>query len=514
MVTVKRALLSCHDKTDLEIFAKGLVELGVELVASSGTATFLQQHGLRARTVEDFAGITEQLDGRVKTLHPRIHAGILARRDEPSHVKAVGPEGLIDLVVVNLYPFGEASRKPHVSLVDALEHIDIGGVALLRAAAKNFQHVAVVSSPRQYQAVLEALMRRKATLSEDESRTLAMSAFQLTSRYDHWIAAFLTAREEHPTPFPDSLSVQARRHHALRYGENAHQQAAWYVPSADPLSGLADLAQRHGKELSYNNVLDLDTAVRCLADFAPPTCVIVKHASPCGIACAKTLADAYQKAVEGDAESAFGGIVGVNRPLDAATASQMAATFLEAIVAPAIEDGAQAVLGKKPNLRLIELKALASSPESLEWRSVLGGWLVQELDRGTLDDATLRVVTTRQPTPQERRDLIFAWVAVKHVKSNAIVIAKDEATVSIGQGQPSRVRAVRLAIQHAGSRGRGAVLASDGFFPFPDSVELAAQAGVTAVIQPGGSVKDPEVIATADKAGLSMLLTGVRHFRH
>jgi phosphoribosylaminoimidazolecarboxamide formyltransferase/IMP cyclohydrolase len=525
MVVVKRALLSCHDKTGLEVFAKGLAELGVELVASQGTAAFLQQHGLRVKTVEAFAGIAEQLDGRVKTLHPRIHAGILARRDDPAHVQAVGAEGLIDLVVVNLYPFQEATQTPNLSVSAVLEQIDIGGVALLRAAAKNFPHVAVASAPAQYPEILAALRRGRATLSVDESRALAATAFHLTSRYDRWITAYLGqasppagsgsgAQAAQALSLPEQVTVQAGRHQALRYGENPHQQAGWYVPLGQPLAGLATLASLQGKELSCNNLLDVDAAVRCLLDFEQPTCVIVKHASPCGIASARTVAEAYQRALACDAESAFGGIVGFNHPLDGATASQMASTFLEVIVAPAVESSARMVFAKKSNLRVIELADARGASSTTEWRSVLGGWLIQEQDRSTVDASALRVVTARRPTPEEQRDLLFAWIAAKHVKSNAIVLAKDEATLGIGQGQPSRVRAVRLAIQNAGARAQGAVLASDGFFPFPDNVELAARAGIAAIMQPGGSVKDADVIAAADAAGLAMVFTGLRHFRH
>lgn len=511
-MTIKRALLSCHDKTGLEPFAKGLVELRVELVASTGTAAFLKEHGMSARTVESFAGITEQLDGRVKTLHPRIHAGILARRGAPEHVKAVGEGGLIDLVVVNLYPFEDTIQQPGATLAQAVEQIDIGGVALLRAAAKNFSDVTVISSPQQYPAVLEALTRGKGTLPETMRRDLAMAAFALTSRYDRQITRYLG--QSGATSATEPLTLQARVQQSLRYGENPHQRGGWYVPLAGQPEGLAMLSQRQGKALSYNNLLDVDTAVRCLADFDRPTCVIVKHASPCGIASADSAAEASRRAYEADAESAFGGIVGVNRTLDAAAASQMTAGFLEVLLAPSIEPAALAVLAKKPNLRVLELAPDPPAAPSADWRSVLGGWLVQDPDTTVLDEPSLRVATKRRPTDAERRDLLFAWRAAKHVRSNAIVLAKDEATVGIGQGQPSRVRAVRLAIQNAGARARGAALASDGFLPFPDNVEQAAGAGVTALIQPGGSVKDAEVIAAADGAGMAMLFTGVRHFRH
>ena len=513
MNIVRRALLSCHEKTGLERFAKGLAELGVELVASTGTATFLKEHGISARTVEDFAGITEQLDGRVKTLHPRIHAGILARREHPEHLKAVGERGLIDLVVVNLYPFEETVQQPGATLAQAVEQIDIGGVALLRAAAKNFSDVTVISSPQQYPAVLEALRRGKGALPEAMRRDLAMAAFALTSRYDRQITQYL-GQSGATASAVEPLTVQARPQQSLRYGENPHQRGGWYVPLVGQPEGLARLTQRQGKALSYNNLLDADTAVRCLADFDLPTCVIIKHASPCGIASAASMVEAYRRAYEADAESAFGGIVGVNRPLDAATVSEMMASFLEVVIAPSIGPEALTVLANKPNLRVLELMPEAPAASSPDWRSVLGGWLVQEPDAAILDESSLRAVTKRKPSDAERRDLLFAWRAAKHVRSNAIVLAKDEATVGIGQGQPSRVRAVRLAIQNAGEQARGAALASDGFLPFPDNVEHAAKAGVTAVVQPGGSVKDAEVIAAADRTGVAMLFTGMRHFRH
>jgi len=511
MTIVKRALLSCYDKTALEGFAKGLVELGVHLIASKGTATFLAHHHVPTKTVEEFAGITEQLDGRVKTLHPKIYAGILAQRNDPAHLQTIGPNGLIDLVVVNLYPFEEVSRQPEMRLDDVLEQIDIGGVALLRAAAKNFSHVGVVSTRQQYSMVLDSLREGKGTLPEAMRRQLAAAALQLTSRYDQCIAAFLAGVPH--TALAEQLMVQASKRQTLRYGENPHQQAAWYTPHGQPPRGLAKLVQRSGKELSFNNLLDLDTIMRCLRECQRPTCVIVKHTSPCGWACADTITAAYQRAYAGDPESAFGGVVGINRPLDPPTASQMASTFLEVIVAPAIEPAAQMMFAKKPSVRLIALEDLAES-DALEWRSIQGGWLIQECDLKSDQVSAWRLVTKRPPSASESRDLVLAWMVVKHIKSNAIVVAADEAVVGIGAGQPSRVRAVRLAIQHAGERCRGAVLASDGFFPFPDSIELAAQGGVTAIVQPGGSVKDAEVIAEANRRGVAMLCTGTRHFRH
>ncbi len=520
MVTVKRALFSCHEKTGLEAFAKGLAALGVELIASGGTAQALRAQGLAVRSVEEFTGIGEQLDGRVKTLHPKIHAGILAKRDDPAHVQAVGPEGLIDLVVVNLYPFEETIRKPSVPLADAVEQIDIGGVALLRAAAKNFAHAAAVAQPTQYADVLAALQQGKGTLPEAMSRLLATTAFRLISAYDQAIAGYLAGGAASGEAPVDQIAVQARLRQRLRYGENPHQRGGWYVPATSPAQGLAGVVQLQGTELSYNNVVDLDTAVRCLADVEGAACVIVKHASVCGAAVYTTLGEAYARAQACDPESAFGGIVGVNRPLDAPTAAQMTSTFLEVIAAPSVEPAAAVILAKKPKLRVVTIHpdqagaALQAGVSTLQWRSVLGGWLVQEPDCAILDEAALRVATTRAPTAAEQRDARFAWRVAKHVKSNAVVLVAEGATVGIGQGQPSRVRAVGQALAQAGARARGAVLASDGFFPFPDSVELAAKAGVAAIIQPGGSIKDPDVIAAANRTGLAMLFTGMRHFRH
>ena len=519
MVTVKRALLSCYDKTGLDVFAKALAALGVELVASGGTAEFLIQQGLRVKTVEEFAGITEQLDGRVKTLHPKIHAGILARRDDPAHVKAVGAGGLIDLVAVNLYPFERTVQQPGTSLAEAVEQIDIGGVALLRAAAKNFAHVAVVCQPTQYPRIAEALRQRKGALPEEAAYQLAVDAFALTSAYDTWIAGYLAWRSaaraaEDGRTFPEAATVTIRKRQPLRYGENPHQPGAWYLPAAGPAWGLGTLSQLQGKELSYNNLLDVDAALRCLLDFDEPTCAIIKHHSQCGLASAAAPYQAYERAYACDTESAFGGVVGFNRPIDHALAKPLMETFLEVLVAPSVEPTAVALLTKKPNLRVVTLDWPPAIPPGAEWRQLLGSWILQAPDTRTAPTDTLKVATARAPTDSEREDLLFAWKAAKHVKSNGIVIAKDRATIGIGQGQPSRVGSVRLAIQKAGQGSRNAVAASDGFFPFPDSVDLLAKAEVTAVIQPGGSIRDAEVIAAADAANLAMLITGMRHFRH
>jgi phosphoribosylaminoimidazolecarboxamide formyltransferase/IMP cyclohydrolase len=527
MVVVKRALLSCYDKTNLEVFAKGLVELGIELVASAGTAAFLRQYGLPAKTVEEFAGMTEQLEGRVKTLHPKIHAGILARRDDPAHLQAVGGGGLIDLVVVNLYPFQQTAQRAGAVLSEVVESIDIGGVALLRAAAKNFAHVAVVCQPQQYPAVADALRSGKGQLPETMTRQLAVRAFEMTSTYDTGISASLasdngssTVRAQPPRAgqgvgdFSDVASVALRKRQPLRYGENPHQQGAWYVPASGAVWGLGTLSQLQGKELSYNNLLDLDAALRCLLEFDEPTCAIVKHHSPCGLASAATVQEAYELAYTCDSESAFGGVVAFNQPIEAALAQRLTAMFLEVIMAPSVEPQAAAVFAKKPSLRVVTLQWPTSIPRGLEWRHLSGSWLLQDPDTLLLEPSSLRVVTKRAPTDRERADLLFAWKAAKHARSNGIVIVSNCATVGIGQGQPSRVGSARLAIQKALSRSQHAVAASDGFFPFPDTVELLAQAGITAVIQPGGSIRDAEVVAAADAAHMAMLVTGIRHFRH
>lgn len=542
MAAIKQALLSCHDKAGLDGFAGALASLGIRLIASGGTAEFLKQQGLSVTTVEEFAGISEQLDGRVKTLHPKIHAGILARRDDASHVRAAGPSGLIDFVIVNLYPFQQTAARSGATLAEVIEQIDVGGVALLRAAAKNFAHVAVVSDPAQYAPIAQALRAGKGRLPDALRRGLAVDAFRLTSAYDRLIGDYLTApppsasalpssapaskaaggpgsvagapRSAAAEALPEAVSFTLQKRQALRYGENPHQSGAWYVPDGGAAWGLGTLTQLQGKELSYNNLLDADAALRCLLDFPDPTCVIVKHNSLCGLAGAATTAQAHQSAYACDPESAFGGIVGINRPIDAALARELTATFLEVILAPSVEPEAAEVFRKKPNLRVVTVDWPARLPGAVEWRHLLGSWLAQEADARTLHDAAVRVATKRAPTEQEYRALAFAWAAAKHVRSNAVVLAAGRETVGIGQGQPSRVGSVRLAIQKAGDRARRSVAASDGFFPFPDGIELLAQAGVAAVIQPGGSIRDKDVTAAADAANVAMLITGIRHFRH
>jgi len=507
-MTIQRALLSVWDKTGLIPFAVGLVEAGADLIASGGTGQALRQAGLPVRTIEEVTGLPEMLGGRVKTLHPAIHAGLLARdtADDRRDLAERG-WGPIDLVAVNLYPFAATVARPDATLEDAVENIDIGGVALLRAAAKNFARVTVICDPADYARVLEAI--RQDALSLDLRRELAYKAFAYTAAYDAAIRDYL-APPVAPDEPPAHLRLALTRIQTLRYGENPHQIAALYAP--DPTAGPLGGRQLQGKELSYNNLLDLDTAWRAALSFPDPTIVIVKHLTPCGIASATTLAEAWPAALASDPVSAFGGVIAANRPFDGAAAEALGGLFIEAIAAPAFTAEARERLARRVNCRLLEMGQKAFPWVPWEMRSVRQGLLLQSLDLG--DEAEWQVVTRRAPDTREMVALRFAWRACQHVKSNAIVLAQGTATVGIGGGLPSRVDAVKLAVAKAGERAQGAALASDAFFPFPDGVEEAAQAGVTAVVQPGGSVRDAEVIAAADRLGLAMCFTGVRHFRH
>ncbi len=512
------ALLSVSDKTGLENLARGLVNLGWELLASGGTARMLCQVGLPVRDVADWTDFPEVLGGRVKTLHPAIHAGLLAR-DTAADRAELERLGLrpIDLVACNLYPFARTVAREGVSLDEAVEQIDIGGVTLLRAAAKNFARVTVLVDAEDYATVLGELSEQGSVAMETRCR-LAYKAFAHTAAYDEAIRTFLE-RKGFTGPeslFPRHLTLHLEQALLLRYGENPHQQAALYrFPGIEgPLGGR--LLQ--GKPLSYNNLLDLEAAWRVVQEYERPALVIIKHTNPCGLACAPTLAEAFAPALVGDPVSAFGSILGANRAFDEATAQQLADLFVEAIVAPAFTPEAREVLARRPNLRLLEIPTGQTSPWSWEMRSVRGGVLLQEPDTISEGDEGWRVVTRRAPEAAEWAGLRFAWKAVGHVKSNAIVLARADgenaALVGVGAGQMSRVDAVRMAAWKAGDRASGAVLASDAFFPFPDGVETAAQAGVTAVIQPGGSRRDGVVIAAADRLGLAMVFTGRRHFRH
>ncbi len=509
-----RALLSVHDKTGLVDFARELTALGWELIASGGTAKMLADAGIASTAVEHVTHHPEILGGRVKTLHPAIHAGILAR-DTESDLATLREHGYapISLVVSNLYPFQQTVAQPGITLADAIEQIDIGGVALLRAAAKNFALVTVLCDPADYGALL-AELRASGTIDLALRRYLATKVFALTRDYDTAIHAYLAESEGASTSaktLPETLSLGLHRVDTLRYGENPHQSAALYTSQADrgPLGGTV----LGGKALSYNNLLDLDAAWRALTSFEPPTVVIVKHLTPCGIASGATLTTAFPAALASDPVSAFGGVIAVNGTVDAAFVAALGDLFLEAIAAPEFTPAAQELFAqKRKNCRLLQITS--AEPRGLEFRSVRGGILAQTADLGDPADATWQVVSARKPTDDEMEALHFAWKAVQHVKSNAIVLAVKDATVGIGGGLSSRVDAAKLAIEKAGTRARGSVLASDAFFPFADGPQSAIDAGVTAIVQPGGSIRDSEVIAAADAARVAMIFTGVRHFRH
>jgi phosphoribosylaminoimidazolecarboxamide formyltransferase / IMP cyclohydrolase len=511
---IRRALVSVFDKQGLEGLAAALAAAGVEVVSTGSTAAALEGHGLGVTRVEELTGFPELLDGRVKTLHPRVHAGLLADRSQPGHQAELEEAGIapFDLVVVNLYPFEETVATPGADPALAVERIDIGGPAMVRAAAKNHAWVAVVCDPADYPLVATALTAGGTTTAE--RRTLAAKAFARTAAYDTAVATWM-ATSAPAGGFPERLAVGGRLRHALRYGENPHQRAAFYAADGPGGPwGLAAARQLAGKELSYNNLLDADAALALAAEHGDrPFATIVKHTNPCGAAFGATLEEAYAAALEGDPVSAFGGVVGLSRPLDAATAKRVAAIFTEVVVAPGFDQEALAVLAGKPSLRLVEADP-ARPPGWLGVRSVAGGLLAQEPDPGADDPAAWDLQAGDPPGPELLADLALAWSVAAHVKSNAIVLARDGRVVGVGAGQQSRVDSVRIAVAKAGERARGAAAGSDAYFPFPDGVEALAAAGVLAVAQPGGSVRDPEVTAAAAAAGMAMLHTGRRHFRH
>jgi phosphoribosylaminoimidazolecarboxamide formyltransferase/IMP cyclohydrolase len=518
MPRIQRAILSVTDKSGLVDFAHKLAGMGVELVSTGGTAKLLRDFGIAVKDVSEMTGFPEMLDGRVKTLHPKVHGGILHRRENASHRAAVAEHAIpaIDMVVVNLYAFEKTAAKSGVQFDELIENIDIGGPSMIRSAAKNFHDVAVVTSPADYDALADEMARSGGSLSQESKWRLAQKAFATTAAYDSAIATTLERVgvnghfEVHPAGgFPDTLRLSFQKTMDLRYGENPHQQAAMYSDGSG--SGVANARQLQGKELSYNNIVDLQAAWDLAQDFDETVCAIIKHTNPCGAATGKTLAEAYLRALECDPVSAFGGVIGVNRPVDAAAASEMAKLFLEVIAAPAFDDAAKEIFSSKKNLRLV-----AVPPGQQKWvlKNISGGMLVQDADRRHLSDADLKVVTRRQPTEAEKRALLFAWKVCKHVKSNAILYARDGQTVGVGAGQMSRVDSCKVGAMKAQLPLKGTVAASDAFFPFPDGVEEIAKAGSTAIIQPGGSVRDEDVIEAADRLGLAMIFTGVRHFRH
>ena len=520
-VPIRRALLSLSDKDGLEALAASLAEHGVELVSTGGTAARLRELGHPVRDVSDLTGFPEMMDGRVKTLHPMVHGGLLAVRDNAEHVAAMNAHGIgpIDLVVVNLSPFAETVTRG-AARDEVIENIDIGGPSMIRSAAKNHAHVAIVTDPGDYAVVA------KGSTTLDERKRLAATAYALTAQYDATIAAWFAFADQGEM-FPAKVSMPLRVGQELRYGENPHQRAALYIPAGPATQGIAQAEQLQGKELSYNNINDADAALELVSEFrdGPPAVVIVKHANPCGVATGATLGAAYRAAFDCDRVSAFGGIVALNRPLDGETARAIADIFTEVVVAPGADADARAVFAAKKNLRLLLTGDLPDPGRpGLTMKSIAGGFLMQSRDTGAVGRGDLKVVSRRQPTEQELADCLFAWTVAKHVKSNAIVYAKDGATVGIGAGQMNRRDSARIAAAKAVEaaetmgwaepRTVGSAVASDAFFPFADGLLAAVEAGATAVIQPGGSMRDPEVIAAADEAGLAMVFTGMRHFRH
>ena len=519
MIKVKRALISVSDKTGLVEFTKGLQKIGVEIISTGGTATLLRSNQIKVQEVSEYTGFPEMLDGRVKTLHPKIHGGLLALRENPEHMKQIAAHdiGLIDMVVVNLYPFEKAIQKKNISLEEAIENIDIGGPSMLRSAAKNYKNVAVICNADRYNEVLNELNNNGGILSDKVLTSLAIEVFERTNRYDAAIYEFLNNRfkaDNSFSSFPKEFGISFNKLQDLRYGENPHQAAAFYKDSSQ-LHGLAALQQLQGKELSFNNILDLNAAVDIVREFEEPAAVIIKHNNPCGVAQDQTIEKAYLKAYKCDSLSAFGGIIGLNRPVDAKTAAAIIKSgFMECVVAPGFSDEAKNLFLPKKNLRLIILDVYAVNKERFDFKKVSGGLLLQEKDTRNLKAEEIKIVTKIKPTKAQLDAMIFGWKLIKHVKSNAIVLVKGTQAIGIGGGQTSRVDSAIHAIRRAGKLAPGSVLISDAFLPMPDTVTIAAKAGVKAIIQTGGSIMDQEVIKEADKKKIAMVVTGIRHFKH
>jgi len=523
-VPIERTLISVYDKTGIVDFARALASLGIEIVSTGGTAGLLRDAGISVRDVSDLTGWPEMLGGRVKTLHPKVHGGILFQRGKSEDRQQAAGHGIvpIDLVVVNLYPFSATARKPGVTADELIENIDIGGPAMVRSAAKNFQSVGVVTDPADYPAIARELCDTH-ELSLSTRLTLARKAYARTARYDGEISTELERLSANgqvsmglPEKLPERIYISLERRQAMRYGENPHQAAALYVSAGQKAAGLAGAKQLQGKELSYNNLVDLDAAAALVAEFKRPAVAIIKHNNPCGVAEQESLFEAYRKALACDPVSAFGGVLAFNRTMDTSTAEEVVRLFVECIVAPGYSSKAAESFAAKKNLRLLEMSD-GWGAGALQFKPIAGGMLVQEADRHELAEADLKVVTERPPTDSEVRALLFAWKVAKHVKSNAIVFAREGQTIAVGAGQMSRVDSVKIAVMKAAGAGlplAGSAVASDAFFPFPDGVEEAGKAGATAVIQPGGSVNDETVIAQANELGMAMVFTGVRHFRH
>ncbi|SMD01207.1 bifunctional phosphoribosylaminoimidazolecarboxamide formyltransferase/IMP cyclohydrolase [Sporomusa malonica] len=511
---IKRALLSVSDKTGIVEFAKALHAIGVELISTGGTMKAIKDAGIPVTYVSEVTGFPEIMDGRVKTLNPYIHGGILAIRDNPGHQAAMDEHNItgIDLVAVNLYPFRQTVAKPDVTLNDAVENIDIGGPAMIRAAAKNFHYVTVVVNPARYGEII-AQLTAGGEVEFKNRMALAQEAFSHTAGYDAYIARYLSGQLGQGL-FPETLQLVYEKAQDLRYGENPHQAAAFYREQYYSGPGVANAKQLNGKELSFNNIVDVEAAYALAAEFEQPAAVIIKHTNPCGTGIGATLAEAYNKAYQADPVSAFGGIIGINREVDKDTAELISELFVEAVIAPAFSQQALDILTKKKNIRLLAAELPQPDSTRLDVKSVAGGVLLQQADMVTAPKSEMKAVTKRQPTNAEWEQLLFAWKVVKHVKSNAIVIANDNKTLGVGAGQMNRVGAAGIALAQAGEQAKGAVLASDAFFPFADTVGAAIEAGITAIIQPGGSVNDEDSIKVADEHGIAMVFTGMRHFKH
>ncbi len=511
----ERALISVSDKRGIDTFAEFLTKKGVEILSTGGTATFLKNKGIKVVDVSDYTGFPEIMDGRVKTLHPKIHGGILGIRDKKEHRESLKTLNIpfIDIVVVNLYPFEATIKKQGVTFEEVIENIDIGGPTLIRAAAKNFQDVVVIVDPKDYEKVMDYI--NNGEVPYDFRFYLAKKVFTHTARYDGIISSYLTSLENGKvSPFPEVINLQYFKVQECRYGENPHQKAAFYREKDVNFACVSSAKKIQGKELSYNNILDTDSCFRIVLEFVEPSAVIVKHNNPCGVAVHENIVDAYKLARECDPVSAFGGIVAVNRKVSGELAKEIAETFVEVVIAPGYDKEALEVFSKYPNLRVLDVEGMPMKIEGMEYRRVLGGMLVQDYDIETYDKDKLTVVTKRKPTEEEMKALDFAWKVAKHIKSNAILIAKNNVTVGIGAGQMSRVDSAKIAVMKARQSTKGCVAASDAFFPFPDGLEVLAEAGITAVIQPGGSIRDKEVIELADKYNIAMVFTGMRHFKH
>ncbi|MDN4525206.1 bifunctional phosphoribosylaminoimidazolecarboxamide formyltransferase/IMP cyclohydrolase [Fictibacillus fluitans] len=512
-MSIKRALVSVSNKEGLVPFVQALAEQGVEVISTGGTSKALQEAGVKVTGISEVTGFPEIMDGRVKTLHPMIHGGLLAVRGNESHVQQMEENGIspIDLVVVNLYPFKETIAKPNVAFEDAIENIDIGGPSMLRSAAKNHAYVTVVVDPADYSKVLEEVQQNN-QVSDETRKKLAAKTFRHTAAYDALIAEYLTNMVEEENP--ESYTVTYEKKQDLRYGENPHQKAAFYKAPLGTKTSIAQAEQLHGKELSYNNINDADAALQIVREFTDPAVVAVKHMNPCGVGTGSSVEEAFSRAFAADPVSIFGGIIASNVEINGAAAQKMSEIFLEIIIAPSFSDEAKEILTKKKNIRLLTLELGEDKKQEKKLTTVRGGLLVQDEDAYGLDQANISVATKREPTEKEWEDLKLAWKVVKHIKSNAIVLTKDQMTIGVGAGQMNRVGAAKIAIEQAGEKAQGSALGSDAFFPMDDTVEAAAKAGVTAIIQPGGSVKDEDSIKKADEYGIAMVFTGVRHFKH